>query len=378
MSTRDAEFAHFLSRMSHELRTPLNAILGFAQLLEMDRRLNADAQEAVRQILHGGRHLLELVNEVLDISRVESGQLSLSPEPVQVGEVVESTIDLLQGLAATRHVAVTVAPLPPNLAPVLADRQRLSQVLLNLLTNAIKYNDTGGRVTVEVSAMAADRIRIWIRDTGPGIPSAKLDLIFQPFERLDAAETGIDGTGLGLPLARALTAAMNGTLGVESRVGDGSAFWVDLPAAVPVAAGGPLAVPPPGQGNRAGTVLYVEDNISNVRLMERVLQHRPGVVLLHAPRGSVGLDIARTRRPDVVLLDLHLPDISGDEVIRELWHDPTTRSIPIVVVTADATPGTARRLKAAGAVGVLTKPIDVRGVLGVLDSLLADSAPENA
>jgi CheY-like chemotaxis protein len=221
-------------------------------------------------------------------------------------------------------------------------------------------------------------VRIAVRDTGPGIPAAKLDLIFQPFERLDAAQTGVDGTGLGLPLARALTGAMAGTLGVESRVGEGSTFWVDLPAARreadrPRPAPSPTAATP---SSRAAVILYVEDNPSNVRLMERVLQQRPGLALLHATQGRQGLELARSRRPDVVLLDLHLPDIPGDEVVRELWRDPATRTIPIVVVTADATPGTATRLKAAGAVGVLTKPIDVRGMLGVLDSLLGDGPME--
>ncbi len=375
MTTANKDFARFLSRMSHELRTPLNAILGFAQLLEMDGHLNTDEHEAVRQILRGGRHLLDLVNEVLDISRLQAGQMSLSLEPVQVPDIVESAVDLVKPLAAARRVGVIVSPTAADLPSVVADRQRLSQVLLNLLSNAINYSGEGGRVTIEVAFAAADRLRLSVHDTGPGIPAAKLDLIFQPFERLDAAQTGIEGTGLGLPLSRALTAAMGGALGVTSEVGRGSTFWVDLKVA---GAGleAPRAAAELGSSSwRPGTVLYIEDNASNVRLMERVLQHRPGVALLHAAHGRLGVDMARTRHPDLVLLDLHLPDISGDDVIRELWQDPATRDIPIVVVTADATPGTAGRLKAAGAAGVLTKPIDVRGMLGVLDSLLGDGKP---
>jgi CheY-like chemotaxis protein len=378
VTARDAELARFLSRMSHELRTPLNAILGFAQLLDMDAHLTPDEHEAVRQILHGGRHLLDLVNEVLDISRIESGELALSPEPIWLDDVVTGAAELLKPLAMARRVTVDVAPLPADLPPIVADRRRLSQVLLNLLSNAIKYNQRDGRVTVALDRID-DRVRIAVRDTGPGIPAAKLELIFQPFERLEAAQTGVDGTGLGLPLARALTAAMGGTLGVESRVGEGSTFWVDLPAAPANARAEPEAgpAPPPRPGYaRSAVILYIEDNPSNVRLMERVLQQRPGLALLHAAQGRQGLEIARRRRPDVVLLDLHLPDMSGDDVVRELWQDAATRAIPVVVVTADATPGTAVRLKAAGAVGVLTKPIDVRGVLGVLDSLLGDGPAE--
>ncbi len=271
-----------------------------------------------------------------------------------------------------------MAPLPEDFPEVVADRQRLSQVLLNLLTNAIKYNHLGGRVTVAVERSDAGRVRIAVRDTGPGIPAAQLELIFQPFERLDAMQSGVDGTGLGLPLARALMKAMGGTLDVESRVGEGSTFWVELPATSAatepdVRAGAPISL---RRVDRSATILYIEDNPSNVRLMERVLKHRPGMVLLHASHGREGIEMAKSRRPDVVLLDLHLPDVPGDEVVRELWLDPVTRIIPIVVVTADATPGTARRLKAAGAVGVLTKPIDVRGILGVLDSLLGGRPEE--
>jgi CheY-like chemotaxis protein len=375
VTVRDAEFARFLSRMSHELRTPLNAILGFAQLLEMDSHLSPDESEAVRQILKGGRHLLDLVNEVLDISRLEAGQMSLAAQPVALDDVLGASVELVKSAAAARGVTVTVAPLASDVPPVVADRHRLGQVLLHLLSNAVKYNKAGGRVAVDVALVSDDRVRIFVRDTGVGIPAAKLDLIFQPFERLGAAETGIEGTGLGLPLARALAAAMGGTLGVESEVGRGSTFWVELHAAWYAAEGASRAPAPAARGRhpRAATILYVEDNVSNVRLMERVLQHRPGVVMLHAAHGRLGLQLARDRHPDVVLLDLHLPDISGDEVVRALWQDPVTRSIPVVVVTADATPGTAQRLKAAGAIGVLTKPIDVRGVLGVLDSLLGDA-----
>ena len=364
----------FLSRMSHELRTPLNAILGFAQLFDRDRMSDGD-RENIRQILDGGRHLLDLINEVIDISRVESGTLALSNEPVDVYDAAVSAVALIRPLAAAQGIVVTVTPLPqPGLA-VVADRQRLRQVLLNLLSNAVKYNRVNGTIQVAVERGAPGRIRVCVRDTGPGISPQLLALLFHPFERLGADKTAVEGTGLGLALSKALCEAMGGTLEVSSVVDHGSTFSVELAEttlAAPLDMQG-LASPvpaPPQPAAESGLVIYIEDNFANVRLMERILLRRPGLTLMHAVDGRSGIALVREHAPDLVLLDLQLPEMSGDEVLRELWKDPDTRRIPIVVLTADATRGLPQRLMSAGARACLTKPLDVQQVLRTLDELI--------
>jgi signal transduction histidine kinase len=367
--------SEFLSRMSHDLRTPLNAVLGFAQLLEMDN-LTVDQRESVLQILGGGRHLLNLMNEVLDISRIESGHLALSPEPVSVADVVDQVLKLLRPLAAPRNIQVEPEASAMGDQCVQADRQRLNQILINLVSNAIKYNRDSGRVTVSCWQVAADRLRITVTDTGPGIRPAKLALLFKPFERLGADQSGIEGTGLGLALSRGLAEAMGGTVGVETEIDRGSTFWIELASASPADNGlGPapaaehLTVAPQ---MISGTVLYIEDNASNVRLVERLLkQRRPGVTLLNAGDGRIGIEMALRHKPDLILLDLHLPDTSGEEVLRLLWTDTCTREIPVAVLSADATLGQSRRLLAAGATAYLTKPLDVMRLLAVLDERLS-------
>jgi PAS domain S-box-containing protein len=366
----------FLSRMSHDLRTPLNAILGFAQLLATEET-DADRSEYARQILSGGRHLLELINEVLDIARIEAGQLSLSPEPVNVPDVAREVLDLVAPLATVREVSLRLADRPCNDVPVIADRQRLAQILLNLVSNAVKYTSRGGRVTIECVAQPARRLRILVIDTGAGIPPEKLRLLFTPFERIGAENSAVEGTGLGLALSRGLSSAMGGTMGVESEVDRGTTFWLELPMSDrKPAIAHEVSEPAAAAAVRrdvAGTVLYVEDNLSNVRLMERVLKRRPGVTLLHAPAGAAGIDMARQHRPSAIFLDLHLPDVSGEEVLRQLWEDPDLRPIPVAVLSADAMSAQMRRLKAGGAVAYLTKPLDVGKLLGLVDQFLAGS-----
>jgi PAS domain S-box-containing protein len=367
--------SEFLSRMSHDLRTPLNAILGFAQLLEMDT-LDAEQREGVRHILKGGAHLLDLINEVLDIARIEAGRLSLSPEPVAVAEIVQQAVELVRPLAAQRSITFDDETVRMDASRhVMADRQRLKQILLNLMSNAVKYNREGGRVRVTCSTGPEGRTRINVSDTGAGIPAEKLPLLFQPFERLGAEQTVIEGTGLGLMLSKGLAEAMGGTLGVESAVDRGSTFWVELARAEATVetVSAPIAARPDATHHDSGvtgTVLYIEDNISNRRLMERVLARRAGVRLLGAAQGQTGLDLARTHRPDLILLDLHLPDLPGEEVLRRLWEDSGTRAIPVAVLSADATPAQTRRLIAAGATAYLTKPINIGEVLQLLDEKL--------
>ncbi|MBI2759896.1 MAG: GAF domain-containing protein [Chloroflexi bacterium] len=387
--TRELEAAsraksEFLSRMSHELRTPLNAVIGFAEIMEMDPATSARQHERVRHIHQGGRHLLNLINEVLDITRIESGRLSLSPEPVRLDGVVQEVLDLERPLAAEARVALHLEDPAAFRVTVQADRQRLRQVILNLVTNAVKYNYPGGRVTLGVSdeergvrseergeAGAERRVRLTVRDTGPGIPADQLDRLFEPFERLSADQSGVEGTGLGLAIARGLVEAMGGAIGVESAEGEGSAFWIELPPAASMP-----ALPEPEELVRAGadddapqtaTVLYIEDNLPNVDLVQHILSFRPGITLLTAPDGVTGVRIATRYRPDLVLLDLNLPDLQGDEVLARLRAGERTAAIPVIMVSADATQGQIDRLLAAGATAYLTKPLDVKRFLALID-----------
>jgi signal transduction histidine kinase/ActR/RegA family two-component response regulator len=365
--------SEFLSRMSHELRTPLNAILGFAQVLETGS-LDEDQTESVRQILKGGRHLLELINEVLDIARIDSGHLALSLEPVRVSEVVQETIDLIRPLAGRQGVKLEDRCRAGE-AFVRADRQRLKQVLLNLASNAVKYNRRGGRVTFSTAA-TIDGLDIRVTDTGPGIAHEYVDRMFSPFDRLGAGTTEVEGTGIGLCLSKRLTEAMGGQISVETALGRGSIFTVRLPTAENL-----LAVTrPPAEPTahvlapgRTVELLYIEDNLSNLKLVERVLAGRP-VKIVSAMQGELGLELARNRHPDLVLLDLHLPGMGGEQVLACLRDDHQTADIPVVVLSADATPARIARVSAAGAAAYLTKPLDVSTFLSVIDGLLARQA----
>ncbi|HEY6214212.1 MAG TPA: response regulator [Vicinamibacterales bacterium] len=382
MARRDAERANraksdFLSRMSHDLRTPLNAILGFAQLLELSD-LPPEGQESVSQILKGGNHLLQLINEVLDIARIEAGHLSLSPEPVSALEAVRETVSLVAPLAASRSIAVRIDA-PAKEPIILADRQRLNQILLNLLSNAVKYNRAGGAIVVAIQQVSSTRLRIAVTDTGAGIPPAKLALLFRPFERLGAEQTEVEGTGLGLALSQALAEAMGGSLTAESAVDRGTTFALELTATDHAR---PRLAPAPSPGEAvsslrddiSGAVLYIEDNQANVRLMERVLQRRPAVRLLHASSGAKGLERAKAERPQLIFLDLHLPDMTGDVVLDQIWRDPSLRAIPVAVLSADATAAHRRRLEASGIVAYLTKPLNIQEVMRLVDDRLGVGA----
>jgi protein-histidine pros-kinase len=373
----DAELANrakseFLSRMSHELRTPLNAILGFGQLLEL-QELSTRQDESVRQIMKAGRHLLNLIDEVLDITRIEAGHLPVSPEPVHVDMALSEAIELVRPLATAKGVELGGSGDGAD-HYVLADRQRLRQVLLNLLSNAVKYNRPGGVVSVAYEAAPGDRLRLAVTDTGPGIASSFFDRMFRPFERLGAEGTGVEGTGLGLALSKGLVEAMGGTLDASSVLGEGSTFWVELPVvAGPLDAlehGHSLQVPAGSDTRPTCTILSIEDNISNLRLIERVLELRPRVELLSAMQASIGLELAQQHHPDLILLDLHLPDMRGEEALWHLLNDPATSDIPVVIVSADATPGQVERLKEAGAFAYLTKPLDVHSFLDLVDETL--------
>jgi signal transduction histidine kinase/CheY-like chemotaxis protein len=355
--------SEFLSRMSHELRTPLNAVLGFAQLLEVEELGDAN-HDSVRQIIRGGRHLLDLINEVLDITRIETGAFQLSPEPVLVSEALADVTALTGPLASQAGVHLVSGSSSRCNVHVLADRQRLNQILLNLISNAIKYNRPGGTVSVTCEPGDGATLRIGVHDTGPGIRPEHIDLLFTPFERLGAEQTTVEGTGIGLALSRRLAEAMGGTLDVDTTPGQGSTFWLTLPVVeAPVdryeRLHGGVTEPAAAPGRPIRTVLYIEDNLANLRLVERILASDPSVELVAAMQGRLGVDLAREHRPALILLDLHLPDLSGDEVLRQLRDDPATRGIPVAILSADATPGQVRRLLAEGAHSYLTKPLDV-------------------
>jgi signal transduction histidine kinase/CheY-like chemotaxis protein len=363
--------SEFLSRMSHELRTPLNAVLGFAQLLELDERLEPDARSAVELIGRSGRHLLGLIDEVLDISNIEAGRLAMHLEDVRAGAVVAEAVDLVRPLATDRQVEVRVDDDGADLH-VCADHQRLRQVLLNLLSNAVKYDHAGGRTTVTVAARDPAVVRIAVQDTGPGIEPADRAKLFVAFERLDAPARGIEGTGLGLALSKHLVELMDGTIVVSSTPGEGSTFTVEVPRAPapsPADAPGPAPAAPAvtePTGTRA-RIVYIEDNPQNVELVRRVLRRRDGIELTTAPDATIGLAQVRELRPHLVLLDLELPGMDGATALRHLQADARLSSIPVAVLSADASPRRIDELRAAGAVEYLTKPLDVHELLALVD-----------
>jgi PAS domain S-box-containing protein len=361
--------SEFLSRMSHELRTPLNAILGFGQLMEAG--LNTpDQNENIDQILTAGRHLLSLINEVLDIASIEAGRITISLESVNLDDVVAAAIDLVRPLAAERNIQITSAKCDQH---VQADRHRFTQVLLNLLSNSIKYNQESGRVTIDFEDERGGKLRTRINDTGPGISPKDRERLFASFERLDAGKTKVEGTGLGLAVCKQLVELMGGEIGVESSVGVGSTFWVSLPTAE---ASAPLPVritekaPASHDRGESRTLLYIEDNHTNITLLQRILERRWEIRFLTAMDGAHGMAMARKHRPDLILLDLYLPDVSGEEVLAQLRQEKETAEIPVIMISADATTGQAERLLAAGAQAYLTKPLDIPHFLQTIEQAL--------
>ncbi|MEY2498844.1 MAG: hypothetical protein QOD12_2400 [Verrucomicrobiota bacterium] len=372
--------SEFLSRMSHELRTPLNAILGFGQLLE--RQNPTEAQRTrVGHIISAGRHLLNLINEVLDISRIEAGNLQLSLEPVCLADALEEALSLMRPLAAERGTELSTSSEVERTDYVMADRQRLKQVLLNLLTNAVKYTPPGGAVTVSYKSAGPGAMRIVVEDNGTGIADEKLARLFTPFDRLGAEQTNIEGTGLGLALCQRLVHAMNGTIGANSAPGKGSAFWVELACAEsPLARVASVKLTGSQRNDssdsRRRTILYVEDNLSNLTLIEQMLAEDKEIKLMTAMQGQLGIELARQHGPDVILLDLHLPDLPGWEVLSRLKRDVSTCDIPVVVISADATSRQIKRLMATGASAYLTKPLDMQEFFRVIEETTARRGTE--
>ena len=383
--------SEFLSRMSHELRTPLNAILGFGQLLELSAQ-EPKQQRQVAHILSAGKHLLSLINEILDLSRVESGQMTLSLEPVPLAELVEESLGLVRPLAESHGVRLAPAPMASPGCRVRADRTRLRQVLINLLSNGIKYNRQSGDLSVHID-VRSDTVQLRVQDHGMGLSAEQQARLFKPFERLDADERQIEGTGIGLALSKRLVELMGGQIGVDSKPGHGSTFWVQLPRCEdgPLAsgktvgtAGHTLEHPVAAADNRvplhaaqrpACTILCVEDNALNLQLIDHLLGRQAGVHLLCASEPLQGLRMAHELRPHIILLDINLPEMDGYEVIARLRSDPATAAIPVLAVTANAMPGDAARARSAGFAGYITKPINVATLLAEVERLRPSAPP---
>lgn len=380
----NAAKGEFLSRMSHELRTPLNAILGFGQILEIqEKQLTSSQNQGVHQILKAGRHLLDLVNEVLNITRLDLPDGTLSSEPIVLHEVVQEALDMMQPLAADAGISMPRELAEESPIVVLADRQRLLQIMLNLLSNAIKYNKAGGGVHVSAEVTLENRVCFHVSDTGHGIAEEDMPKLFIPFSRLNAEEMGVEGTGLGLVLCRRLAQAMNGSLLVESEPGQGSTFTLELPMAkllsaeqdvdatpsLPDADSSDAIVTTATQSAKR-TILLIEDNVSNFQLIEMILEDLNHVRLIGAIQGGLGVELARQQRPDLILLDMHLPDIMGDEVLQRLQAIPETKDIPVIILSADATPVQITRLLGQGARQYLTKPLNVTQFLQAVNDTI--------
>ncbi len=365
----------FLSQVSHELRTPLNAIQGFAQLLATDPSISLSTrqQSSVREILRGASHLLELINEMLDLGRIEAGKLALSLEPVSVDALGREVLELMRPLARARGIVDMRGPVGSGLA-VTADRTRLRQVLVNLVGNAIKYNRAGGHV--ELQARAEGRwVRLAVRDDGPGLDAHQQHRLFEPFERLGAEQTAVEGAGIGLALSRRLVEAMGGRIGVDSQPGQGSTFWLKLPAdRLPLLETGAAALPlspdrsPPG--GREHLVIYIEDNPVNQTLMEAMLERVAGLRLLMASTPEEGLAMTRQLLPSLVLTDIQLPGMDGFEVLRRLQSLDATARIPVMAVSASAMPADLSRGLAAGFAAYLSKPLDMDTLHATVRGLL--------
>ena len=379
----NAAKSEFLSRMSHELRTPMNSILGFAQLMDMEE-LNPTHKKGVNQILKNGKHLLELINEVLDIARIETGRVTVSLEPVNIFDIILETIDIVRNLAEENQIMLESGASIVKGLFVKADHQRLKQVFLNLITNAVKYNRKGGSVKIECKILKPVRsmedaegrkenvIRISVIDTGRGIAQEYIEKLFNPFERIGAERTETEGTGLGLAISKKLIEAMSGKVGVESEINKGSTFWIELPQTESqkdrfervCEIEGPEAE----ITKLRGTILYIEDNLSNIQLVEQILEtYRPSIKLITNIYGNNAVQFAIDYKPDLILLDLDLPDIHGSEVIKLLQAEPGTAEIPVIILSADAITKQIEQLMQTGAKDYLIKPIDVVHFLTVVD-----------
>ncbi|MCW8834909.1 MAG: ATP-binding protein [Rhodospirillales bacterium] len=367
----------FLSSMSHELRTPMNAILGFAQLLEYDPRhpLAPVQKQNVGHIITGGNHLLELINQILDLARIESGKISLEIDDVDPGPVIEECLNLIDSMASKRRILIKDRYAGKGTARIRVDQTRFKQILLNFLTNAVKYNRDSGQITIAAN-VANGLYRLSVSDTGNGISEKHHDSVFMPFNRLGAESTDIEGTGIGLTIARELVEAMNGKIGFESKVGDGSTFWVEFPVAVLgkmedhaeiyTDDGG---ITPLTDGQH--TLLYVEDNPANLNLMEKIVDHIPNLTMISAHTAELGLELAEARLPEVIIMDINLPGMDGYEALKHLKANKATRLIPVIALSANAMPHDIEKGRKADFFHYLTKPVQINNLMNALNEAIA-------
>jgi len=359
----------------------MNAIIGFAQIMQYDKDLSRDQADNVHEILKAGQHLLELINEVLDLAKVEAGRMEISREPVALNDLMEDVFSLVGNMARKNEVALGCGELED--VSVRADRTRLKQVLLNLVTNAIKYNTEQGQVRVHAEVQGETCVRIGVSDTGPGISPERVDDLFEPFNRLDAEHSGTEGTGIGLSFSKQVIELMGGELGLDTEVGCGSTFYVVLPAeSLPALEAGyadPVEPGPEAGNEEAGkrqTVLYIEDNPANLKLVEQILSHHAGTELISAHNAELGIELALSHRPSLILLDINLPGMSGYDILEIFQEDETLRQVPVIAITANAMPRDRERGKQAGFADYLTKPLDVAHFKQIVEAYLA-SAEEN-
>ncbi|MDB5796486.1 MAG: hybrid sensor histidine kinase/response regulator [Paucimonas sp.] len=377
--------SEFLSSMSHELRTPLNAVLGFAQLMESDTPPpSASQKQSINQILQAGWYLLRLINEILDLAVIESGKVTLSQESMSLSEVLEDCRAMFEPQAQKRGISMHFPAAGADPLFVHADRTRVKQVMINLLSNAIKYNRVDGTVTVECKQIGNNRMRISVRDTGNGLAPEQLAQLFQPFNRLGQQSSSEEGTGIGLVVTKQLVELMDGTIGAESDVGVGSLFWIELAESMaPQLEYGMRDLLPQGAApavelprGRQRHMLYVEDNPANLVLVQRLIERRNDLSLLTATDGNSGVAIARAAQPDVILMDIHLPGISGFEALKRLRADPATAHIPVIALSANAVPSDIARGTESGFYRYLTKPIKVAELMATLDAVLENAVKE--
>ncbi len=385
----DAETANqaksdFLSSMSHELRTPLNAILGFTQLMQFNPStpLTEEQKDSTEQIIKGGNHLLELIDQVLELAKIEAGKMSLSIENVSLPELLDECSVMVRAIADKRNITVNANTEKCPEVEVLADHTRIKQVLLNLLSNGVKYNNEGGSLSIMTRLEGDGRVHIAITDTGPGIPEDKHAGLFEPFNRLGHETSEIEGTGIGLTITREMIHLMKGEIGFESEVGKGSTFWIEIPLAKQDAEKNPEVLSPKddtsaldtaiGSDGQRYTVLYIEDNPANLRLMEGVMARIPSIDLISTHNAELGLEMAEAESPDLILLDINLPGMDGYEALERLKVNEDTSAIPVIAVTAQATKADIKRGRNAGFRGYITKPLQVPELLQIIKEVLEE------
>ena len=370
--------SEFLSSMSHELRTPLNAIIGFSEFVVEDETdpLTQEQQECIGQVMKAGHHLLQLIDDVLDLSKIEIGAVTLSIEPVNVSEVVDECVELTASFASRHGIVFENKTANADLPPIRIDRTRFKQVLLNFLSNAVKYNRENGSITIEQTRPSAETVRISVTDTGEGIPEDRLQNIFNPFDRLGAENTDIEGTGIGLTIAKRLVEQMGGEIGVESSIGKGSTFWITCPIAEVVVEKTEVGEPAEAAESPAeagGTVLYIEDNPANLQLVRKIMGRHKRFALIDAPTAELGIELARRDNPDIIIMDINLPGMDGVAALAELRKAPETSDISVIALSAAAMPKDIERGKEAGFVDYLTKPINATALIRAIEGAMLAS-----